>query len=155
MSNLFSNPISHEKEIRTTSFSRFAPDAIVAGIVGLVLLLLGLIAVIRCGVGGAISKPVVQLVGFNHTAVLGFIEVGLGLCLLASAASAWRGGEFFFGAILGIGGFIGVIQVDSFESSLALETSMAWIAVFAGIAVVAATLLLPRYGSNSTSVTQK
>jgi hypothetical protein len=155
MANLFSHPISHEKEVRTTSQSRFAPDALVAGAVGLALLLFGLIAIIRCGVGGAISKPVIQLFGFNHTAVLGFIEVGIGLCLLASAASAWRGGEFFFGAVLGIGGFVGAVQVDSFQSSLALETSMGWIAVIAGIIVVAATSLLPRYGMHTTSVTQK
>lgn len=155
MANLFSHPISHEREIRTRSQSRFAPDAMVAGAVGLALLLFGLIAIIRCGVGGAISMPVIQLFGFNHTAVLGFIEAGIGLCLLASAASAWRGGEMFFGAVLGIGGFVGAVQVNSFESSLALEASMGWLAVIAGIVIVAATLLLPRYGTHSTSVTQK
>lgn len=155
MANLFSHPISHEKEVRTTSQSRFAPDAMVTGAIGLVLLLFGLIAIIRCGVGGAISEPVVQLFGFNHTAILGFIEAGIGLCLLASAGSAWRGGEFFFGAVLGIGGFVGAVQVDSFESSLALETSMGWLAAIAGIVIVVAASLLPRYGMHSTSVTQK
>jgi hypothetical protein len=57
--------------------------------------------------------------------------------------------------VLGIGGFVGAVQVDSFQSSLALETSMGWIAVIAGIIVVAATSLLPRYGMHTTSVTQK
>jgi hypothetical protein len=155
MANLFSNPISHEEEIRTTSQSRFAPASVVSGAVGLLLLLLGLIAIVRCGVRGAISEPVVELFGFNHTAVLGFIEVGLGLCLLMTAASAWRGGEIFLGAVLGVGGFVGAVQADSFESSLALEASMSWLAVIAGILIVTASSLLPRYGTHSTSVTHR
>ena len=78
------------------------------------------------------STPVVQVVGFTHTTMLGLIEIGLGLALLMSAATRSRSGEVFFGAVLGIAGFVGAVQTESFKKTLALESSMAWLAVAIG-----------------------
>jgi hypothetical protein len=140
-------------QVRTAYASRFAPDSIIAGIAGLVVLVTGLIAIVRGGFDGPMSTPVVQVLGFNHTTTLGLIEVGLGLALLLSAATRSRSGEVFFGAVLGIAGFVGAVQTASFKKTLALESSMAWLTVAIGAIVVLAALMLPRYARQSTLVT--
>lgn len=144
----------NEQEVHTTYASRFAPDAVIAAIVGLGLLLSGLIVIIRGGFDGPMSSPVINLLGYTHTTTLGLIEIAIGFCLLISGAVRSRSGGMFFGAVLGIAGFIGVVQTETFRESLALESKMSWLAVIAGIVVVAAAILLPRFTKNSTTITQ-
>jgi hypothetical protein len=132
--------------------SRFAPDAIIAAVVGLVILVVGLIAIIRGGFDGPMSDPVVQVAGFTHTTTLGLIEIVIGAALLIAGATSSRSGAVFFGALLGIGGFVGAVQTESFTKSLALESSMAWLAVVAAVVVVLSALLMPRYARHSTVV---
>ena len=147
-------PVQHARQVQTTSASRFAPDALIAAAVGLVLLVIGLIAVVRGGFAGPMSDPVVNVLGFTHTTILGLIEIGFGICLLAAGASQSRSGALFFGGALGVGGFVGAVQTKSFVHALALESSMAWIAVVAGAVVVLVALLLPRFVTQSNSITQ-
>jgi hypothetical protein len=139
--------------VQSARVRRFAPDAIIAAVVGLVLLVVGLLAMVRGGFDGPMEDPVVQVLGFTHTTTLGIIEAVIGACLLIAGASSWRSGAIFFGSILAIGGFIGAVQTESFVTSLALESSHAWIVAIAGAVVVASALLLPRYYSRTT-VTQ-
>ena len=138
--------------VRATSIRRFAPDALVAALVGLVLTVIGLIAVTRAGIDDPIAEPIVEVLGFTHTTWLGVIEVAIGLGLLLSGAARSRGGAIFFGSILGIGAFVGAVQQDSFEESLALESSFAWLLVGAGVVVVLAALLVPRTISRRDTV---
>lgn len=139
-------------QVRTAYASRFAPDSIIAGIAGLVILVTGLIAIVRGGFDGPMSLPVVQVLGFTHTTTLGLIEIAIGGALLLSAATRSRSGEVFFGAVLGIAGFVGAVQTQSFKRTLALESSMAWVAVFIGVVVVLAAMMLPRYARQSTVI---
>ena len=120
----------------------------------MVILVVGLIAVVRGGFDGPMSDPVVQVAGFTHTTTLGLIEIAIGLALLVSGATRSRSGEIFFGSVLGIAGFVGAVQSKSFTKSLALESSMAWLAVLAAVVVVLAALLLPRYARSSTVIEQ-
>ncbi len=138
--------------VRATSIRRFAPDSIVAAVVGLALTLIGLIAITRAGIDDPINDPVVEVLGFNHTATLGLIEVVLGVGLLFSGAFRSRGGAVFFGAILGIAGFVGAVQTDSFVESLGLESSYAWLLVVAGVIVVLSALLIPRTSTRTQTV---
>ncbi|HEX3087293.1 MAG TPA: hypothetical protein VHQ23_01470 [Ilumatobacteraceae bacterium] len=136
-------PAAHET-VATSYGRRYAFDSVVVGVVGLAFLLIGLIAMTRAGFDGSMQDPVVEVLGFTHTATLGIIEAGIGLCLLLCAASKSRGASVFFGLVLGVAGFVGAVQVDSFRDSLALETGLAWLAVVAGAVVVVASLLIPR-----------
>lgn len=131
---------------------RFAPDALIAALVGLALLVVGLIAMARGGFDGPLRDPVVSVLGFTHTTILGMIEAGIGACLLAAGAVSSRGGEVFFGLTLGVGAFVGAVQTETFRDSLALESSFAWLCVAAAAAVVIAALALPRYTARSTHI---
>ena len=144
----------NEREVFTTYRSRFAPDSVVAALVGLGLLFSGLIVIIRAGFNGAMAEPVIDFLGFNHTATTGLIEIAIGLCLLISGASRSRSGGIFFGAVLAVAGFVGAVQTDSFSKSLALESKLAWLAVVVGVVVVFTAMFLPRFSKSSTTTTQ-
>jgi hypothetical protein len=137
------SPAVHQT-VATSHGRRVAFDSVVVGLVGLAWLIIGLIAMTRAGFDGSMKEPVVEVLGFTHTATLGIIEAGIGLCLLLCAATMTRGGSVFFGLLLGVGGFVGAVQTDSFRSSLALESGLAWLAVLSGFLVVAVSLLVPR-----------
>lgn len=140
------------QRVRTDTFAGFAPDAALSAVVGLVLLVAGLVAIARAGIAAPLSTPVVSVAGFRHTAVLGLVEVGFGVMLLLSGAMRSRSASLFFGGLLGVAAFVAAVQPSSFDSSLAIETSMAWLAVIAGAAVVLAALALPRVSHRSTSI---
>jgi asparagine N-glycosylation enzyme membrane subunit Stt3 len=139
-------------QVRTAYASRFAPDAVIAALAGLVLLVVGLIAMVRGGFDGPMSIPVVSVLGFTHTTTLGVLETAIGLCLLLSGAARSRTGGVFFGAILGIAAFVGAVQTNSFKKSLALESGWAWLMVFAAVIVVLSALVMPRFARNSTTI---
>ena len=135
-----------------SSRTRFEPDALVAGVAGLAWAMLGLVVIIRCGFSGPMADPVVDTFGFSHTASLGLIEIGIGLALLFSAIARSRSAEITFGLALGVAGFLGVVQNSSFTTSLALETSLAWLAIISGAVVAVGSLLMPRFASQHNSV---
>jgi hypothetical protein len=144
--------VASESHVRTTTARRFAPDAIVAGLVGLLSLVIGLLVVVRAGIDAPLSDPVTSVLGFTHTATLGLIEVGLGLFLLLAASARSRGAAMFGGLAMVVAGVVGVAQYSSFRESLALEQGWAWIVLIAGIVVAGSSLLLRRSAMRSTVV---
>ena len=128
---------------------RYAVDSLVVGLAGLALTLMGVVAATRAGFDGPWRDPVVQVLGFDHTAGLGLIEAAVGICLLLCAVTTSRGGSIFVGLILGIAAFVAAVQTESFDDSLAIESSMAWLLVVIAAVVVAASLLIPRMWTSS------
>lgn len=145
-------PAGVHQTVATSYGRRYAVDSGVVGLVGLVFLLFGLIALTRAGLDGSMRTPVVEVLGFTHTATLGLIEAAIGLCLLVCAATMTRGGSVFFGLVLGVAGFVGAVEIDRFRGSLALESGLAWLAVLAAIVVVLASLLVPRMVTHTNRV---
>ncbi len=144
-------PVQVER-VRTASTRRFALDAIIAAAVGVVLLIIGLLAVTRAGFDGPMATPVVKVLGFTHTTSLGLIEIVVGLFLLVVGATAERSGAIFMGTVLGIAAFVGAIQATSFHHSLALQSGFAWLLVVAAVAVIVSALAMPRFLTRSTVV---
>ncbi len=138
--------------VRRSYARSLAPDAIVATLVGLFVLLVGLLAITRGGFDSPMDTPVVSVLGFTHTTTLGLIEIVLGGSLLLSGATRSRSAALFFGSVLGIAAFVGAVQSESFQSNLALESGFAWLMVVGGLMVVLAGVLLPRYMQRSTVV---
>ena len=139
-------------QVRKAYASHFEPDAVIAALAGLVILVVGLIAIVRGGFDGPMETPVVEVVGFTHTTVLGLIEIAIGGALLISGATRSRSGAVLFGSLLGIAGFVGAVQTESFTTSLALESSMAWLAVLTSVIVVLSALMMPRFARHSTTI---
>jgi len=144
-------PAVHQR-VATSTGRRFAFDSVIVGIAGVALTIIGLLAITRGGFDGAMEEPVVDVIGFTHTTTLGLIEIGIGLGLLISAAARSRSAATFFGLALGVGGFVGAVQTDSFRRSLALQSGLAWLAVITGAVIVLVSLLMPRMARTSTRV---
>ena len=81
-------------QVRTATSSRFAPDAIIAAIAGLVLLLVGLIAITRGGFDGKMSDPVVEVLGFTHTTT-----GSLAQCRLPRSRNHWHSNRPWRGSL--------------------------------------------------------
>jgi uncharacterized membrane protein HdeD (DUF308 family) len=145
-------PAAVHQRVATTYGQRFAFDSLIVGIVGLALTIVGLIALTRAGIKGPMDQPVVKVLGYTHTATLGAIEAGIGICLLICAAATARAAAVFFGLVLGVAGIVGAAQTSSFRRTLALQSGLAWWAVIAAAIVVLVSLLVPRMITSSTRV---
>ncbi len=130
---------------------RWAFDSAICGAIGVVYAVVGLIALVRAGTDGPLSEPIVEVLGFGHTAVLGLIEIGAGIAFLLAAAMASRGAAIFFGTTVGIASFVGAIEADRFEQRLGIESSFAWCSLLMTLLVVVTALLVPRVDSQTTT----
>lgn len=126
---------------RTVRTSVMTPAAVVAGVVAIALLVLGGVTMARAGLGGALDVPVVAVAGFTATALLGLIEFGIGLVLLAAALVRHVRMILFVGIVGGVAALVSVFQPSAGQSSLAIERGFAIWAAFAMGAVVLAALL--------------
>src|ERR1700752_1728110 len=73
----------------TTSASRVvvSPGQVIAGVLGLIVAIVGVITVARAGIDSSMNEPIVRAGGFDQSALLGAIEVGLGVLLILGALS--------------------------------------------------------------------
>ncbi len=139
-----------ERHTRATA-RRWAFDSAICGAIGVIYAVVGLIAISRAGMDAPLSDRTVEVLGFGHTAVLGLIEIGVGVALLLAAAVASRGAAVFFGTALGIASFVGAIEADRFEARLGIESSYAWLSLTLALVVVLTALLVPRILSQTTT----
>jgi len=132
-----------DRRVSTARTTRSSPAAIVAGIAGGVLLVLGGIAVARAGLSGPLTEPTVDVVGFTQTALLGLIEAGVGLVLLLTALWGTRSSSVFLGALIAIAGIVVVATPDSFADNLAAQSSYGWFLIIVGAAVALVAMFVP------------
>jgi hypothetical protein len=130
-------------ETRTaTSRVVVSPGQVVAGVLGLVVAIIGVMTVARAGIDSSMNDPIVRAAGFDQSALLGAIEVGLGLLLILGALSyAARGLIIGVGVIMVLGGvFIGAASTDILRD-VGTVHSTGWAIMVAGsIAIVAGSL---------------
>jgi peptidoglycan/LPS O-acetylase OafA/YrhL len=113
---------------------------------------IGLIAVAKGGLSGPITDPVVDVAGFSHTPLLGLIEAGVGLVLLACALWGSRASGVFMGTVIAVAGVVVAATPSSFADTLATEASYGWFLVVLGAVVAVACLAIPDRRSSRTVV---
>lgn len=138
--------------VRTEHTRRWAIDSIITGLVGLAMLAVGLVALARAGVDRPLNRPVVDVLGFNHTAWLAIAEIGAGVLLLLAAAARSRFMAVLFGVLIAVAGVIAAVQTSSFDNRFGIESDWAWILAAAGAVVALASLLIPRPTSTRSTV---
>lgn len=130
-------------ETRTaTSRVVVSPGQVVAAALGFIVAIVGIITVSRAGIDSSMNVPIVRAAGFNQSAMLGAIEVGLGLLLILGALSyAARGLVIGVGVIMLLGGvFIGAAGPHILHD-IGTVHSTGWAIMVAGIiAIVAGSL---------------
>jgi hypothetical protein len=141
---------SVQQHTRATT-RRWAFDSVICGIIGVAFAIVGLIAMSRAGMDAPLSDPAVEVLGFGHTALLGLIEVGVGVALLIAAAMASRGAAIFLGTVLGIASFVAAIEAERLDDRLGVESGFAWLSFIMAIVIVVTAMLVPRVTSRTTT----
>ena len=120
----------------------FSPGQILAGILGVVVAIIGIIAVSRGGIDGSLNVPVVSVVGTDQSAMLGLAEFAVGILLVLGALNyAARGLIAFVGVVMVIGGVVLGAANSTILNDVGTSQGTGWAIMVGGIiAVVAASL---------------
>jgi hypothetical protein len=119
-----------------------SPGQVIAGVLGLVLAIIGAIAVARSGVDSSLNVPMVRAAGFNQSAMVGLGELALGLLLILSALSyEGRGLIVGIGVVMVIGGVVIGAAGPTILRDLGTVHGTGWALMVGGIiAIVAGSL---------------
>lgn len=131
----------------------FAPGQLVSLVAGGALVAVGVVALVRAGTGRPLDTPVVQVLGWNHTAWLGLGEIGLGALLMLVGTGPWgRWLSVLLGASTVVAGVIVLAEPAGLPDELALEQDFGWPLVVLGAIVAVAAMALPVWRSSHTNV---
>jgi hypothetical protein len=120
----------------------FSPGQIIAGVLGVVVAIIGIIAVSRGGIDGTLNVPLVNVAGTDQSAMLGLAEFAAGLLLVLGAMSyAARWLIAFVGVVMVIGGVVLGSASAEILHDVGTSQGTGWALMVGGIiAIVAASL---------------
>ena len=120
---------------------------------GAASLVFGVGAVMLGGLAGSVTEPVVQVLTYDHTPLLGLIEVGAGVVLVTCAfvpGGRWIAGPVGVAAI--VGGALIVVELDWIQRNLAAEKRFGWVAIAIGAVAYLGAMVPARRPRSSSSV---
>ncbi len=137
------DPVVSADQTAVTTVRRFSIGQLLSGIVGLILVVFGVVALVRTGIDGTFNRPVADVVGLAHSSIIGLVELGVGLLILLGAV-AWdmRALGGFMGVVLFIFGVVVIAASDEILLKLGTERTTGWFLMIMG-AIAAATATLP------------
>ncbi len=142
-----------DEEIEVVRTRSFSVGQLLTMLVGAALVVLGVFALIETGIDTPLNEPIEEVMGYDHTPLLGIIEVGAGALLILFSL---RPGGRWFVAVLGLalvlGGLLVLAETDWIVEELGAESSYAWIPIVAGLAALLSSLLTPRRHQRMTGV---
>ena len=115
-------------------------------IVGAVLAVIGGVALARTGINFAdLDAARAQVMGLEHTPLLGLAELIIGLVLIGAAAAggAPRGTMTFVGGVLVLFGIIVAIEPSAFNRALGTSSGHGWFWTILGSILLVAALVSP------------
>jgi hypothetical protein len=125
-----------ERAVARTVVDRrtWSPAQLVAGALGLFLLVLGTVAILRTGADSLIGETSVVL-GIEHTTLMGIIDIVAGVLFLAAAgtAAASRSGLMVVGLLALAFGLILAIEPTALQPSLGASQEIGWLYGAVGI----------------------
>jgi hypothetical protein len=112
---------------------RFTWGQVLILLAGVASLVFGIGSIALAGLAGSITEPIVDVLGFSHTPLLGVIEVGAGVVLILAAlvpGGRWVAALVGGGAIAG--GALILAEYDWTQTELAAEQRFGWVAIAIG-----------------------
>ena len=100
---------------------------------GVASLAFGIGAVMLAGLAGSVTEPVVEVFTFDHTPLLGLIEIAAGVVLVFAAlvpGGRWLAGPIGVAAI--VGGALIIAELDWTQTELAAESRFGWVSIAIG-----------------------
>jgi hypothetical protein len=140
-------------EIEVVRTRAFSAGQLLSMLVGAALIVLGVFALIATGLDTPLDQPVESVMGYDHTPMLGILEVAAGALLVVFSL---RPGGRWLVAIVGlalvVGGLLILGELDWTVENLAAEQGYAWIPIGAGLIALLAAMLTPRRHQRMTGV---
>lgn len=127
---------------RERTHAAFHPGNILAVIGGAALAVIGAVALVRTGIDRSWDTPTEPVLRIDHTALLGAIEVGIGVLLILLGLSRVRFLALVGTVALAVVAAIAALEPGRLASDYALETWWAW-TIAAAAAFVSLVLFLP------------
>jgi hypothetical protein len=137
---------SDESDVdRTVEVSRmrWSTAQMIAMLIGIVMLVIGAVALTRAGLDfNNLTDKHVSVAGLHHTAALGIIEVVLGLFLILAGVipGAARGLLGFLGVLMLAGGIV-FIASNNLHDDLGVHDANGWFFIISGAVSMLATAL--------------
>jgi hypothetical protein len=126
---------------RTVESTRVAisPGQVIAFALGLALAIIGAITAARGTIDSSLNVPMVRTAGFDQSAMMGLIELGLGLLLVLGALSyALRGLVVTIGVLMVAGGVVIGAASSTLLRDLGTVHGTGWALCVAGIVAIVA-----------------
>jgi hypothetical protein len=137
----------YERESKVTDReSRMDPSRIVSMIAGIGMLVLGVIVLLDTGFDGFPDQPVTEVAGLEHTPLLGVIDIGFGVLLLAGAAAWSRALSTFTAALMVAAGLVVVFATEDLPDEVATTSDYGWVLVIVGAIVMVIDFAVPSVG---------
>jgi hypothetical protein len=121
---------------------RFSPGQIVSGALGVLLVVIGVIAVTRCGIDSTLNSPTTDILGLTHSSWVGIVEIVGGLLLVVgSADESFRGVAGGVGVLLFLGGIVVAAGSDAMLMHIGTEHATGWFVMVVGAIAIGASML--------------
>ena len=120
-----------------------SPARVVAGILGVLLLIMGGVALARTGFG-SLTGETATVLGFEHTTLMGLIDIVAGLMfLVAAAAVAVRGQLTGVSLLAAAFGAVMMIEPEALSSALGGGSDLGLVYVVVGLLGLLAAMMFP------------
>ena len=145
--------IAKDDPIEVVRRRSFSFGQLLTMLTGAALIALGIAALVETGVETPLNQPVESVLGWDHTPLLGIVEIAAGAALLLLSL---RPGGRWLAAIVGVAlilaglAIVGELQWTTDE--LGAEQEFAWVPLVAGLLAVLAALLTPRRHQRMTGL---
>lgn len=132
-------------ETRVTSSRTWSPAQIFAGLIGLLLTVMGGVALARLLPTSSLTAEATTVFGVGHTPLMAIITLGLGLLYLAEAGAPFevQPGLIFLGVLSLAFGLIVVIEPAAFDGALGLGENGGWFYTIIGAISAIAGIISP------------
>lgn len=128
-----------------TTERRWALDAsdVMSLIAGLIVGIIGLLAVVELGFSDFPSEATTEVAGFSMTQLWGLVSIVLGLILIAGSGSFGRSVSIFGGALALVAGIVVIAASEDLDATMAAESSYGWMLAVVGAVVLVAAIAIP------------
>ncbi len=131
---------------RRVVWAAWSPAQLVALAFGIFFVIMGAVAMARGGLSSdTFDAKIVNVLGFDHTALLGVIELVFGLLLVLAGAvpGAGRGTMAFLGVVALGFGIVVLAAADQMRGTLGVTDANGWLYVITGIVNLVAAMVAP------------
>ncbi len=136
---------THEVHERTSTTGRqvISPAQIVAGAIGLILLILGGVALARLGFD-SLTGETASVVGLDHTTLMALVDIVAGLLFLGAAASSGGRSSLIGLSLIAVAfGAVVAIEPDAFDSAMGGGQDLGFLYLILGLIGLVAALAFP------------